>query len=256
MIANAQMDNERASQAYQIQLLKDKLEDVEEARSQLNREHREKCREYELLKRGNEKLQEEYKLIEGQLNERDSLIAERGLVIVLVENEEGTDAKRTLVSVENADLLGSVQGSLGECVLRIAIESHSCRPCLILPSIHSSICTDVRLKKLNEEKHRMSAELQELQEQVAELRSQRRSGSMNGPFGEDWEDMQRETQKQITEARFKLQKAEQEITTLQSNLARAETQVIRYKSTADASEKSESELKIEKRKLQREVRGG
>lgn len=100
----------------------------------------------------------------------------------------------------------------------------------------------------------MSTELQELQEQIAELRSQRRSGSMNGPFGEDWEDMQRETQKQINEYRFKLQKAEQEITTLQSNLARAETQVIRYKSTAEASEKSESELKIEKRKLQREVR--
>lgn len=115
MIANAQMDNERASQAYQIQLLKDKLEDVEEARAQLNREHREKCREFELLKRANEKLSEEYKLVEGQLNERDSLIEERGLVIVLVENEDGTDAKRTLVSVENADLLGSVQGSLGKC---------------------------------------------------------------------------------------------------------------------------------------------
>lgn len=126
-----------------------------------------------------------------------------------------------------------------------------------LISYYAIICSslDVRLKKLNEEKHRMATELQELQEQVAELRTQRRSGSLNGPFGEDWEDMQRETQKQITEARFKLQKAEQEITTLQSNLARAETQVIRYKSTAEASEKSESELKIEKRKLQREVSG-
>lgn len=115
---------------------------------------------------------------------------------------------------------------------------------------------DVRLKKLNEEKHRMEAELSELQEQVADLRSQRRSGSMNGPFGEDWEETQRETQKQMTEYRFKLQKAEQEITTLQSNLARAETQVIRYKSTAEASEKSETELKRQKGKLQREVRTG
>lgn len=122
MIANAQMDNERASQAYQIQLLKDKLEDVEEARSQLNREHREKCRDFELLKRANEKLQEEYKLVEGQLNERDSLIAERGLVIVLVENEDGTDARRTLVSVENADLLGSVQGSLGESIMLLFVD--------------------------------------------------------------------------------------------------------------------------------------
>lgn len=115
MITNAQMDNERASQAYEIQLLKDKLEDVEEVRAQLNREHREKCRDFELLKRTNAKLEEEYKLVEGQLNERDSLIAERGMVIVLVENEDGTDAKRTLVSLDNADLLATVQGSLGEC---------------------------------------------------------------------------------------------------------------------------------------------
>lgn len=114
MITNAQMDNERASQSYQIQLMKDKLEEVEETRAQLHREHRDKCRDFELLRRANEKLQEEYRLVQGQLNERDSLIAERGLVIVLVENEEGTDAKRTLVSVDNAELLESVQGSLGK----------------------------------------------------------------------------------------------------------------------------------------------
>lgn len=40
---------------------------------------------------------------------------------------------------------------------------------------------------------------------------------------------------------------------MQASLARSETQVIRYKSTADAAEKVESELKIERRKLQREV---
>lgn len=100
----------------------------------------------------------------------------------------------------------------------------------------------------------MESEIQTLREELGEFKSQRRSGSMNGPMGEDWEDIQRETQKQIAEYRFKLQKADQEIATLQSGLARSETQIIRYKSTAEASEKSESELKIEKRKLQREVR--
>lgn len=37
-------------------------------------------------------------------------------------------------------------------------------------------------------------------------------------------------------------------------MARLESQVIRYKSAAETSEKAEDELKIEKRKLQREVR--
>jgi hypothetical protein len=50
-----------------------------------------------------------------------------------------------------------------------------------------------------------------------------------------------------------LQKAEQEIASLQASLARSETQVIRYKSTAEAAEKAEAELKVERRKLQREV---
>ena len=44
------------------------------------------------------------------------------------------------------------------------------------------------------------------------------------------------------------------MSTLQATVARLESQVIRYKSAAEASEKAEDELKVEKRKLQREVR--
>lgn len=113
MIANAQLDNERASQTYQIQLLKDKLEEMEEAHAQLQREHKDKCRDHDALKRANDKLKEDLKLVHGQLNERDTLIAEQGLTIIIVENEDGSDAKRALVSVENAHILDSVQGSLG-----------------------------------------------------------------------------------------------------------------------------------------------
>uniref|UniRef100_A0A1B0EZ03 Uncharacterized protein n=2 Tax=Phlebotomus papatasi TaxID=29031 RepID=A0A1B0EZ03_PHLPP len=226
MITNAQLDNERASQSYQIQLLKDKLEELEETKAQLNREHKDKCREFESLKRNNEKLQEEFKLVLGQLQERDILIAEQGLVIIMIENEDSTDAKRTLVSLDNAQYLESVQGSL-----------------------------DVRLRKLKEEKNQLQLEVQKMHEKMSEAKTQgRRSGSLNGPFGDDIEDIQREANKQVTEYRYKLQKAEAEIATLQSTLARSETQVIRYKSTAEAAEKAEAELKIERRKLQRENR--
>lgn len=62
-----------------------------------------------------------------------------------------------------------------------------------------------------------------------------------------------ESNKLIADYRYKLQKAEQEIASLNSNLARSETHVCRYKSAADESEKAEAELKIERRKLQREV---
>lgn len=116
MITNAQLDNERSSQSYQIDLLKDKLEEMEESFAQLQREHRDKTRAHDALKRHNDKLTEELKLVQGQLNERDTLIADYGLVIILVENEDGSDAKRVLVSNENAQLLGSVEGSIGELI--------------------------------------------------------------------------------------------------------------------------------------------
>lgn len=125
MVANAQLDNERASQNYQIQLLKDKLEEMEESHAQLQREHKEKCRDHDALKRANDKLSEELKLVQGQLNERDTLIEEQGLVIVTVENEDGSDARRALVTADNAHLLKSAQGSLGE----IQFGEASCAVC-------------------------------------------------------------------------------------------------------------------------------
>ncbi|XP_055840524.1 leucine-rich repeat flightless-interacting protein 2 isoform X3 [Episyrphus balteatus] len=228
MIANAQLDNERASQSYQIQLLKDKLEEMEESFSQLQREFKEKTRECNAFKRNLDKLTEELKLVHGQLTERDALIAEQGLVIVAVENEDGSDAKRALVTLENAQLLGSVQGSL-----------------------------DVRLKKFSEEKIQLQAEVQNLQDQLENVKTQGRGrgNSMNGTLGSDEDyEAQREANKIISDYKYKLQKAEQEIASLQASLARSETQVIRYKSTAEAAEKAEAELKIERRKLQRENR--
>lgn len=65
-----------------------------------------------------------------------------------------------------------------------------------------------------------------------------------------------EANKAINDYKYRLQKAEQEIASLQATLARSETQVIRYKSTAEAAEKAEADLKIERRKLQREVSCG
>lgn len=62
-----------------------------------------------------------------------------------------------------------------------------------------------------------------------------------------------EANKQLADYKFRLQKSEQDIATLQATIARLESQVIRYKSASEASEKAEDELKVEKRKLQREV---
>lgn len=74
MIANAQLDNEKSSYAYQVDLLKDKLEELEETIAQLRRELREKNREAEQLKRTSQRLKEDYEVCKAQLTERDTLI--------------------------------------------------------------------------------------------------------------------------------------------------------------------------------------
>ncbi|CAL1688632.1 unnamed protein product [Lasius platythorax] len=239
MIANAQLDNEKSSYVYQVDLLKDKLEELEETTVQLRRELREKNRDVEQLKRVNQKLKEDLGICRAQLLERDTLIQENGLIIVDNEESENEDdenienrsycRKRVLVSTEAAELLETAgRGSL-----------------------------DVRLRKFAFEKKELQDEIRhlrlELEETRNRMRSERSSGSVLGCLSEN-EDIQREANKLLADYKFKLQKAEQDMSTLQATVARLESQVIRYKSAAEASEKAEDELKVEKRKLQREVR--
>lgn len=237
MIANAQLDNEKSSFAYQVDILKDKLEELEEMAAQLRREIREKNRDAEQLKRLSQRLKDDLDLCRSQLLERDTLIEENGLVIV---EDEGSDEenevesgpcprRRVLVSKESAELLHNAgKGSL-----------------------------DVRLRKFASEKKELEDQIRhlrlELEETKNRIRSERSPGAVLGGLT-DSEDIQREANKLLADYKFKLQKAEQDMSTLQATVARLESQVIRYKSAAEASEKAEDELKVEKRKLQREVR--
>ena len=51
MVANAGLDNEKSSLTYQVELLKDQLEETEEQTAHVSKELREKSRDYEVLKR-------------------------------------------------------------------------------------------------------------------------------------------------------------------------------------------------------------
>ncbi|KAG5879724.1 hypothetical protein JTB14_023040 [Gonioctena quinquepunctata] len=234
MIANAQMDNDKTAQTYQLELLKDRLEELEEEYSQLKREHRDKCREHEQLKRLCVNLKDDLAVTRHELEERDRLIFEKGLVIVgeeLPPDEDGTilPPKKALVSAENAQLLESVgDGSL-----------------------------DVRLARFAKEKTELQDQISHLKLELEDEKSRRRkpssTGHLNGPSSDyDYDDIQREASKQLADYKFRAQKAEQDVATLQATVARLESQVIRYKTAAEVSEQSEEALKSEKRKLQRE----
>ncbi|CAH2005227.1 unnamed protein product [Acanthoscelides obtectus] len=231
MIANAQLDNDKTAQTYQIELLNDRLEELEEEHASLKREHRDKCREHEQLKRLCAQLKDELTAAKFELQERDRLIAEKGLVIVEGVEEDGSgEVKRALVTAENAKLLETAgEGSL-----------------------------DVRLAKFAKEKSELQDQISHLKLELEEEKSKRRKpgsiGHLNGPSSDyDYDDLQREASKQLADYKFRAQKAEQDVATLQATVARLESQVIRYKTAAEVSEQSEEALKAEKRKLQREV---
>ncbi|XP_025094996.1 leucine-rich repeat flightless-interacting protein 1-like isoform X2 [Pomacea canaliculata] len=128
MMSSAQLDNEKQSLVYQVELLKDQLEEQAESYVELQREYKDKCRDLEMKKRELQAAEVELKALREANDYKDRLIAESGLTIVAAENgelalERTNESPSTngpvstgavLLSAEAMDLLNkSSQGSLG-----------------------------------------------------------------------------------------------------------------------------------------------
>ncbi|KAM6958111.1 leucine-rich repeat flightless-interacting protein 2 isoform 2-T2 [Tautogolabrus adspersus] len=118
---------------------------------------------------------------------------------------------------------------------------------------------ELRLKKLFEERESLQDQVRLLKSELDQkngtdgVQNAEVDGLENGSDSHLL-DLQRDANRQISDLKFKLVKSEQEVTTLEQNVIRLEGQVARYKSASKNSEKIEDELKVEKRKLQRELR--
>ncbi|XP_072009313.1 leucine-rich repeat flightless-interacting protein 2 isoform X22 [Engystomops pustulosus] len=239
MVSNAQLDNEKSNLVYQVDTLKDVIEEMEEQMAEYHRENEDKSKELERQKHACSILQHKLDELKEGIRQRDELIEKHGLVIIPDGtpngdiNHEPVVGQITVVSQEAAQVLESA----GEGPL------------------------DVRLRKLAEEKDELVSQIRKLKLQLDEERHKNvRNDTMTDSTGlENGSDlqlieMQRDANRQISEYKFKLSKAEQDITTLEQNVLRLEGQVLRYKSAAENAEKVEDELKAEKRRLQRELR--
>ncbi|XP_056341686.1 leucine-rich repeat flightless-interacting protein 2 isoform X4 [Oenanthe melanoleuca] len=240
MVSNAQLDNEKNNLIYQVDTLKDVIEEKEEQIAEFYRENEEKSKELERQKHTCSVLQHKLDELKEGLRQRDELIEKHGLVIIPDGtpngdvNHESVVGTITVVSQEAAQVLESA----GEGPL------------------------DIRLRKLAGEKEELLSQVRKLKMQLEEERQKySKSDGMNPDTiglenGSDLQliEMQRDANRQISEYKFKLSKAEQDITTLEQNIGRLEGQVARYKNAAENAEKVEDELKAEKRKLQRELR--
>ncbi|XP_047225804.1 leucine-rich repeat flightless-interacting protein 2 isoform X20 [Girardinichthys multiradiatus] len=118
---------------------------------------------------------------------------------------------------------------------------------------------EIRLRKLVDEREKMIEQIKKLKAQLEQKNGTESSLSPDGEITENGNDpnimeLQRDSNRQVNDLKFKLVKAEQEVTALEQNVTRLEGHVTRYKSAAENAEKVEDELKAEKRKLQRELR--
>ncbi|XP_037321236.2 leucine-rich repeat flightless-interacting protein 2 isoform X9 [Pungitius pungitius] len=274
MVSNAQLDNEKGNLIYQVDTLKDVIEEMEEHTAEMRRELEDKTKELERQKHTCTVLQHKQEELKEGLRQRDELIEaleRQKEYFDCIRNErdelrdELADIKGKAKAGEKHGLViipdGTPNGDINHEPLSSGITVVSQEAAQVLESAGEGPL-DVRLRKLAEEKDELLAQIRKLKNQLEEERQKHTKMDSVCTDGERMEngtdlhiiEMQRDANRQISEYKFKLSKAEQEMGTMEQNINRLEGQVSRYKLSADSSEKVEDELKAEKRKLQRELR--
>ncbi|XP_047190915.1 leucine-rich repeat flightless-interacting protein 2 isoform X3 [Scophthalmus maximus] len=305
MVSNAQLDNDKANLIYQVDTLKDVIEEMEEQTAEMKRELEEKSKELERQKHTCTVLQHKQEELKEGIRQRDELIEESQRMQTKLDaltrevfdlqetinwkdkkigalerqkeyfdcirnerdelRDELADIKEKAKAGEKHGLViipdGTTNGDVNHEPMSSGITVVSHEAAQVLESAGEGPL-DVRLRKLAEEKDELLAQIRKLKNQLEEERQKHSKVDSAYTDGERMEngtdlhfiELQRDANRQISEYKFKLSKAEQEMGTMEQNINRLEGQVSRYKSSADNSEKIEDELKAEKRKLQRELR--
>ncbi|XP_072427161.1 leucine-rich repeat flightless-interacting protein 2 isoform X8 [Chiloscyllium punctatum] len=302
MVSNAQLDNEKSNLIYQVDTLKDVIEEMEEQMAELHRENEAKSKELERQKHTCSVQQHKIEELKEGIQQRDELIEENKClqqrvdtltrdVFDLQETVNWKDKKigalerqkdyfdcirneRDELRDELADLRektkkhglviipeGTPNGDVNHEPIVGAITVVSQEAAHVLESAGDGPL-DVRLMKLADEKEELLAQIRKLKLQLEEEKQKNSrienvlTDSDRLENGTDLQilEMQRDVNRQLSEYKFKLSKAEQDIATVEQNVVRLEGQVLRYKTATENSEKIEDELKAEKRRLQRELR--
>merc|ERR1711971_1193308 len=196
---------------------------VEEQAALVLKELRAKSHDYELLKRDHAESVRAVQLLQAALASQQAMLQERGLVL-MGSGEEGVEESEAVDEMEQ------------EKRTRAIVSQETAN---ILSGLGTGPL-DVRIKRLAGQRDDLQDTVRRLKLDLEEERSR--------------SSLERETKKLLDEYKFKISKSEQAIATLAANVARLESQVMRYKTTSETLEQSEDALKTERRKMQRELR--
>ncbi|XP_050345077.1 leucine-rich repeat flightless-interacting protein 2 isoform X2 [Nymphalis io] len=232
MILNAQLDNDKAALGYQLELLKDRIEELQEEYAQLQREHKEKCSSHERLKREHASLEREVVLARDAVRARDAAAAAAGRAFV--EAAAAPDA-----------LAGEPCGS----VPPLALVSHHSQQLL---DDAGEGTLDVRLERLAGAKAALEGEVRKLKLQLNDERAARQNGVAHPERDVDCE--LEALRKAASDAKARAARAEAEAALHAAAVVRLEAQVARLRARQDHQDEHEELLKQERRRLQREAR--
>ncbi|KAG8432578.1 hypothetical protein GDO86_017003 [Hymenochirus boettgeri] len=288
MVTNAQLDNEKSSLQYQVDTLRDVLLELEEELAESRRQYEDKHKECERQKHDQNVLRFQLAELKDALEQREQLLSEIRQLQQKQENNhlEICDLKETIEwkdkkigalerQKEFFDPVRNERDDLREEVNRLremlkkhgialdleetpngdaSLDPHIIEDCY-MESPPKESALDFRLKKLQDERESFLDQIKRLKNQLEE-RNQRNMSPENleSEDMENGSDLQRDANRQISDLKFKLTKSTQEITALEQNIIRLESQLTRYKASSENAEKVEDELKAEKRRLQRELR--
>ncbi|CAH8583108.1 unnamed protein product [Schistosoma bovis] len=293
MLSNVQLDNDKQLLKYEVDLLKDKLEDLTDAYASLNKIFLENKRELAYQKMQIVELTHRLDYARHQIEARDQLIVEHGLVLIGGTNvDDNPTSNMEELTATNAHMSSTNKGKFTSNDSNLVMmnglsnnnNNHSKSNSLIhqngdkssnhLPEMVlitkstaellntlSETTLDKQIQQLFSMRSELDARVEELESQLREERKRfeaptTRYDSKNRTNIANAEDIKHELQQsrnQAQEYKLKFHESSQKISALESDIVRLEGQTKRYKAIADACEEQEEILKQDRRKCQREI---
>ncbi|KAL3097389.1 hypothetical protein niasHS_003837 [Heterodera schachtii] len=251
MLLYTQLDNEKSALLYEIDLLKDEMEEKDVTVFQVSKENREISEELKLLRKTVEALQLQHQQMKSEISQRDRLIHENGFVIA--EQDPNDDLLQPPAAPSNSNGSTGSQSTNNAPKFDPILLSHVTLSAIekALPGTSS---VDQKVQRLVESNRKLRNQIDETEKALYNHR--RRQNEHHNATGSTSSDelVQRDAMKQLAEMKLKLQEAEREKSALEGSLSRTETQLKRYKTNAEQAEKEAEETQKTNRQLKKELR--